>query len=275
LSFPKGTRDIWEPFQALSNGLHTYSLLFLGAFTGIVAVWIDKWVMWLGPSGEAAVGGLLNAPGYDSAMFVAYLSIIPSLGILVSTLETAFFDRYTHYFRSIQNHATLDCIIKNGNELSSLTISLIKNTMLFQAVICALILTSAPLIAPIFGLNYQQIGILRIGAIGALFQFLFLVCTSLLLYFERYASYAKLQILFLVTSAAGTAATLLLGSSTYGLGFLAASVLSSVPALFVLEKTMADLGYLTFVVGNAKTASYPRLGRKLWHSAFFLKRRAS
>jgi uncharacterized membrane protein len=57
---------------------------------------------------------------------------------------------------------------------------------------------------------------------------------------------------FLALNSIGTAVTILLGQQTYGYGYLVASAISGLAALFVLEKTMQDLAYLTFVVSNAK-----------------------
>ncbi len=91
LTFPQPLRQIVEPFITLISGMRHYWILALGALVATVAVWIDKWIMWASPIGERSQNGLWHAPTYDSAMFIAYLAIIPALALFVTTLETTFF----------------------------------------------------------------------------------------------------------------------------------------------------------------------------------------
>ena len=44
--------------------------------------------------------GLVHAPLYDSAMFIAYLAIIPALALFVTHVETSFFEKYRAYYDS-------------------------------------------------------------------------------------------------------------------------------------------------------------------------------
>ncbi len=55
----------------LFRGFATYGFLAVGALFGTAGVWIDKWVFWFSSEGESVTGGLIHAPLYDSAMFIA------------------------------------------------------------------------------------------------------------------------------------------------------------------------------------------------------------
>ena len=71
-----------RPFAALGDmldGFRTYSDLAAGALFATAGVWVDKWVFWVSPEGQKVDGGLIHAPLYDSAMFIASLVIIPAL----------------------------------------------------------------------------------------------------------------------------------------------------------------------------------------------------
>jgi uncharacterized membrane protein len=86
--------------------------------------------------------------------------------------------------------------------------------------------------------------------IGAAFQFLFITCSSLMLYFDRRVAFLALQTIFLVLNAALTYALLPLGPNYLGLGFLAASAGSGLIAYLVLVRTLYRLDYLTFIANN-------------------------
>ena len=88
------------------------------------------------------------------------------------------------------------------------------------------------------------------GLIGAVFQFLFVTCSALTLYFDRRMMFLALQTCFLVLNAVLTAATLPLGWNYLGLGFLVASTISAALAYLVLVATLYRLDFLTFIGNN-------------------------
>ena len=86
------------------------------ALTGLVynmAIWADKWVMWLSPNRVALGNGMVSYPDYDSAMFLAYLTIVPALATFVLDIETRFFDRYVRFYRDIQKHL-IGAVLQGG-----------------------------------------------------------------------------------------------------------------------------------------------------------------
>ncbi len=119
-----------------------------------------------------------------------------------------------------------------------------------QLVICALVALSAPTVVDLLDLQFRQVGTLRLGLIGAVFQFLFITCSSLTLYFDRRVVFFLLQMLFLVLNASLTFALIPLGATYLGLGFLAASAISGLVAYLALARTLYRLGYLTFIANN-------------------------
>jgi uncharacterized membrane protein len=250
VTFPQPMPKLLDAVHTLIAGLRHYCALALGAFLASVAIWIDKWIMWVGPVAERSQVGLPHAPTYDSAMFIAYLASIPALALFVTTLETTFFDKYRKYYGSIANHATLAQIRRNAGELEHETLHTITRIVLIQATLCTIVALAAPLIVTASGLHLQQTGILRLGAIGAIFQFLFLACSSLLLFFARHLQYLGLQALFLLLQAGLTMATIALGIEVYGLGYLMACLICGVLSFFALASTMRDIDFLTFIVGN-------------------------
>ena len=178
---------------------------------------MDKWVVWLSPFGVQIQNGLLHAPLYDSAMFVSYLVVIPAYAAFVVHLEVRFFRNYRLFYSSILEHATLAQIQAHGRRLRDETIASLSSITVPQLVICALVALSAPVVVDLLDMQYRQVGTLRLGVIGAAFQFLFITCSSLTLYFDRRMVFLVLQTIFLVLNSALTWALLPLGQNYLGL----------------------------------------------------------
>ena len=253
-TFPQPVMAIVPPLALLVAGLWQFRRLAAGGFVAAVALWADKWIVWAGPSGIVHELGLVHAPLYDSAMFTAYLAIIPALALFVTHVETSFFERYRSYYAAIRTHATLGQIEQKAAALEQATARTLTHITLVQAALCLIVVLGASSIVELSGLHYQQVGILRLGALGALFQFVFFSATSLLLFFERHAQFLWLQVMFLVLQVVMTALTVHLGPATYGLGNLVACVFSGLTALVVLEATMRKLTFITFF---SASRSYP------------------
>ncbi len=249
-TFPFAIHSLSAPIRALGRAFVVYWPIALGGLFGAVGVWIDKWVVWLSPFGTTIQNNLLHAPLYDSAMFVAYLVVVPAYAAFVAHLEVRFFRNYRLFYTSILEHATLAQIRANSRRLREETIASLSGITVPQLLICGLVALSAPAVIDALDMQYRQVGTLRLGLIGAVFQFLFVTCSSLTLYFDRRIVFLILQACFLVLNAALTWALLPLGQNYLGLGFLAAAAISAVLAYLALVRTLYRLDYLTFIANN-------------------------
>ena len=142
--------------RTLIEGISRYRQLALGALAGTAGVWIDKWVFWFSPVGESIGGGLVHAPLYDSAMFIASLTLIPSLSAFVIKLETDFFNGYQRYYGTIQEHGTIGQIEEARRELSTFTLDNLVLITVVQAGLCAVILLLAPAIVETLNLQFVR-----------------------------------------------------------------------------------------------------------------------
>jgi uncharacterized membrane protein len=248
-TFPFAVTTMATPIGALSRAIVSYWPIALGGLFGAIGAWIDKWVVWLSPFGVQIQNRLLHAPLYDSAMFISYLVVVPAYAAFVVHLEVRFFRNYRLFYSSILEHATLAQIQSHGKRLRDETIASLSAITVPQLLICALVALSAPLVVDALDMQYRQVGILRAGLIGAAFQFLFITCSSLMLYFDRQLMFLVMQAVFLVLNATLTWA--LLAEPAYlGLGFLAASAISALIAYLGLARTLYRLDYLTFIANN-------------------------
>ena len=249
-TFPQPARDPVAGIRTLIEGISRYRQLALGALAGTAGVWIDKWVFWFSPVGESIGGGLVHAPLYDSAMFIASLTLIPSLSAFVIKLETDFFNGYQRYYGTIQEHGTIGQIEEARRELSTFTLDNLVLITVVQAGLCAVILLLAPAIVETLNLQFRQIAILRYGALGAVFHFVLIGATSILVFFDRRMLYLALQTLFLVLNLGLTVITIRLGEDYFGVGYFLACLIVSCAAYYFATRTFAKLNYLTFIGNN-------------------------
>jgi uncharacterized membrane protein len=243
--------------RALLNSFRPYGYLAAGAFFGTAGVWIDKWVFWFSKEGESVAGGLVHAPLYDSAMFIASLVLIPALAQFVVKLETEFFEHYQSYYGTIQSHGTIEQIEANRLRLQGGALENLALITVTQLAVAAVLLLTAPAIVDILNLQFRQIAILRYGALGTVFLFIFIAATSLVVFFDRRRLYCALQIVFFTLNLSLTLVTASWGEDYYGVGFFAAAVISSVIAYVIAERTFEKLNYLTFIGNNPSVTGPP------------------
>jgi polysaccharide biosynthesis protein PelG len=112
------------------------------------------------------------------------------------------------------------------------------------------LILSAPVIASALNLQFRQIAILRFGALGAVFQFVFIAGTAILLFFDRRRLYLKLQMLFFFLSAGLTMLSIRLGEDFYGSGYFLACLIASLVAYMLATSTFKNLNFLTFIGNN-------------------------
>src|SRR5262252_2103843 len=149
VTFPQPVASVSTAILAFGAGMARHPALALAGLLGATAIWIDKWVMWIGPEGIRHELGLVHAPLYDSAIFAAYLTIIPALAQFVTHVETAFYARYRSYYSAIRDHGTLGQIEARAKSLKQATLASLGQITLIQTAICVVIVLGAPTIVQI------------------------------------------------------------------------------------------------------------------------------
>lgn len=220
------------------------------ALTGLlynVAIWIDKWIMWLAPERERLPSGFVHNGTYDTAMFLAYLSIVPSMAVFLLNLETRFYEKYLRFYREIEAHATYERIAENHKRLIEELAAGLRNLIVLQATITVLCVILAPRILDLLGVPFLQLGIFRFGILGAFFHVLLLCLTIVLSYFELRGKVLGITLFFLATNAIFTWYSLGHGFAYYGYGYFAASLLSFLIAALVTFRELGRIPYHTFI----------------------------
>jgi uncharacterized membrane protein len=259
-TFPGRLDRPFDSMKEIARSLSIYGDLALGATLGTAGVWVDKWVFWFSREGQSVDGGLIHAPLYDSAMFIASLVIIPALAQFVVKLETDFFERYQHYYGTIQSHGTIAQIEEARVRLAGFSLENLALITISQLALAAVLVLAAPAIVEVLNLQFRQISILRYGALGSVFLFVFIAATSMIVFFDRRRIYALLQGTFFLLNLTLSIVSVRLGEDYYGVGYFAATVIASALALVIADQTFTRLNYLTFI-GNNPSVTGPRRHR--------------
>ncbi|HEY9724778.1 MAG TPA: exopolysaccharide Pel transporter PelG [Oscillatoriaceae cyanobacterium] len=221
------------------------------AVTGLaynLGIWIDKILFWYNrDAGRQVLGALHVSPLYDNAMFLAYLTIVPALGMFLLRVETDFYDTYRAYFAAIAAHERLETLLHAKREMAR---TLWRNLVLVlkvQAPITAFAIFFAPEIVMGLHLNWLSLFVFRYGALGAMLHVLHLMVLILLLYLEYRMEAMFLALVFFVSNTAFTLLAFAGGMPDYGIGYCASCGLTLLVGLQLLANAFRDLEYHVFM----------------------------
>jgi len=239
--------DFFKPIDF--NFLHyfiEYPDLFLAGIIINLSVWADKFIFWFSPYGVNIKGLFHTFPIYDSAFFIAYLSIVPALSIFLVRVETSFYKKYRNFYHMVTGKASLYAIESAKDDIvqdlkRSMTI-LLK----IQGSITLVLITCSIKVMQIAKLQWAQLIIFKIGALSAFMLIFFQLMVIIMFYFEFRKEALFLTLLFLATNIIATLITLYLGFSSFGYGFFAAGFVSLFCGYFILDHKLDNLEYLTF-----------------------------
>jgi uncharacterized membrane protein len=227
-----------------------YRDLAVSGFIYNAGIWSDKWVMWFSDDRVAVSRFLVFNPIYDFPMFLASLSIIPALALMMIHNETGFLNQYNAYYKDIEGHRSYSWIAARGKLMTECILRDLKDIVLLQASLTLCILSLAPLLVEMFGGEFRQIAIFRLGTLAAFFQAIFIFVTIKLYYFDLRTLNLGLQTLFLICNVTFTYICSELGFAFYGYGYMVACLVASICSLFALEQVIKNINYITFVSNN-------------------------
>lgn len=227
-----------------------YWELAVGGLFYNAALWVDKWIMWFAPEAAVLDTKMRFYPDYDSAMFMAAMTILPALALFVFSVETNFFHHYRRFYGNILAHASLRRIRQFHSNIIESILEGGRNLAMMQGAICFITILLAPKLFDMLHMFYLQLGIFRLGALGTFFQALLLFSSIILQYFDCRKANMWIFIFYFATNTIFTLITLQLGFEFYGYGFFLASCLSFLVAAVVLFNHVKKLPYHAFITNN-------------------------
>lgn len=212
-----------------------------------LGIWIDKFIFWFSENGETITPGIRVYSDYDTPMFLAFLSIVPSMAFFLIQMETSFVLKYQAYYRSVRNRAGLGEIQEKKNEILKNISENLQKYALFQGLLSSVIIIFVYDIAETFHLNPYQMGVFRIGILGAFLQMGFMMILNILFYFDFQKEAFLITLAYFLLNALLTGVTLWIGLPAYGFGYATAGLGAVVLAVTVLNHKLKDLDYWTFM----------------------------
>ncbi len=240
MSHDFATRPFWRKYWELAVGGFFYN----------AALWIDKWIMWYAPEATELQSKMRFFPDYDSAMFLAAMSILPSIALFVFAIETNFFHHYRRFYGNILAHASLRRIRQFHSKIMDAILEGGRNLIVLQGVIAFLFILLAPQIFEKMNMFFIQLGIFRLGVLGSFFQVLVLFSTIILSYFDCRRATMWIYVFYFVANTLLTLVFMQQGYAFYGYGFFLASALTFLVAATVLFAHVRKLPYHAFITNN-------------------------
>ncbi len=255
--------QVWQVWQVSSDfglagavkmlgdeGRRSYALA-VGAVLGILGVWIDKWVFWFSPGGLESSAGFANFPDYDSAMFLAHISVIPSLAALMAFHDGDLRAAMLRFRSVLAGGRTLTAVRQAVVQVGTSVRSGLFMILLTQLAITSALILLAPVVAQSLGMRLDQYLTLRTGLAGAFMHVAFLASSGILLLCNRQWQFLWLQGLFFglnlmlslfFISWLGTSANAFLASSAICAGIAMSSAFAAVGQLDYLHQLAENDG---------------------------------
>lgn len=241
-----------RPFAFLAYFSSHWELALIGLVYNL-AIWIDKFIMWGAPESFALDNGLVTNPIYDSATFLAYLTVVPAMSRFVMDVETAFFEHYRNFYQEISDHAGFAKITRNLHAMRTLLLEKLRGLTVLQGGMAIAAVLVAPFVFETFRVNFMQMGVFRLAVLGAFFHMVLLFACIILSYFDLRRLVLLISLVFLVLNGVFTACSIGFGFQSYGYGYFLACLISAGVAGVLGSIAVGRLPYLAFVSVNKST----------------------
>ena len=261
--FPPGKVNLFIFFAAIDK----YKDLLLTGFLTSLGLFGHTMVFWFSDYGVQVSRGMVYCMKYDIASYFASLTIIPFMITFVVSLEVNFYQCYKRYFDTILYDGTYEDIKFENYTLKKTLfreIAHVFEVQFFLEIICIIFLGN---FLATTGFDREMLVIFRYLCMGYTFYVLAKTTIIILMYFDDRISALKVSALFAATSIGFSLITLAIGMDAYGLGFVAAAVVTAIYGLILLYRYVQHLEYHVFcsqpLFATADEGRFARLGGKL------------
>ena len=240
---PLAWRTTWEAARGFP-GLAVIGLV------AAAAPWADKWVMWFFPGAERLDSGLRDFPAYDSAMFIAYLIMVPGIAMFFVAIETDFFVHYRRYFDELLQGARLTRLEFLRRTIIATVLRAGLSLLVLEGLVAAVTILAGPALVQIGWMTEQQHPIFRFGVLGAMFHTQLLCLLVVLAYLDARCTQLVVVLVFLGLNSALPTLLLRFGDQWYGYGYFTATLASLFVAMVLTFIELHRLNYRVFVSNN-------------------------
>ncbi|MCK4906012.1 MAG: exopolysaccharide Pel transporter PelG [Spirochaetes bacterium] len=219
------------------------SIAVIGFFYSC-GIWIDKIIFWI-IRGERISGNFYAYPPYDISVYIAYLTIIPTLAHFIIKIETDFYMKYRKFYDSIIDKPVKE-IKKNKIEMAHSFKKSFAELFVFQILITAAAYYFAGDVLRIFGAPESFIPVFRNLAIAACFHVMFLFTMIFMMYFDLRRTTTWIVILFFFLNVGLTIYSSTLDKKYLGMGYALSLAIPMFIGLVFMLIRLKNLEYTIF-----------------------------
>jgi len=222
-------------------------LIIIGAFYNL-GIWIDKMIFWFSAPTSEHVNSFLYASSiYDTATYLAYVTVLPSATYFLVKIETDFYDNFRSFFHAISNRETFKVIeIRKKNIAKSVRESLIGLLKIQGCITLLCLFYSEELVSMLHISSYSAM-VLEKALVAVFLQMIVLTLIIFMMYFDIKGDLIVVTTLFLVSNALFTALSIYLGPKFHGYGYLFSNLLTLLVALAYINRHLQKMEYRTFM----------------------------
>ena len=214
-----------------------------------LGVWADKLMFWFTPQTSMHVIVPLRAsPIYDLPVFLAYLCVIPGMGVFLVKFETDFVEWYDKFFGAVRSGGTLHDIARFHDGMQDTVREGIYQIIKVQAITLLALYTFVNALFHAIGISDLYIPLFLIQAVAASFQVLLLAVLNVFFYLDRRREVVFITALLTVLNVVLTRVSMALGPVYFGYGFAMALLLTLVVGLMLVQRLFRRLEYQTFML---------------------------
>lgn len=235
-------------FDFLNPDKVFYSLVAISVFYNL-GVWADKIVFWFNPiTSISVVGPLRSSLIYDPPIFLAYLSIIPGMGVFLLRMEADFVDQCQAFYEAIRQGKSLKAIRQHKTMMiESIRLSFFE-IFKVQMLTAIVLIFMAKEVLNLFNIseNFEMLFAVDIVAVGI--QVMLLGIFNVFFYLDKRFIILGLTLFFAVSNFLLSWLSLFLEPAFYGFGFAGAVLITTLIGFVLLNKTLYQLEYQTFML---------------------------
>ncbi|WP_138494562.1 exopolysaccharide Pel transporter PelG [Paenibacillus pinistramenti] len=252
-------RDSKLYFSFISYFRKYPSLMGIGTFL-YAGVYIHSFVYWFGPYHNLIAGRYLVSPFYDTPVFYAYISVIPSLIVFTVAVETNFYDKFRSYYDLIRQRGTWEEISAARSEMQRSLVKELTFLMEIQLMFTILALALGIKLLPLIGFSMEQLDVYIVLLLGYYMFIITFVILLLLLYYDDRKGVIMISGIFVLLNLAFSALSMRM--DYHGYGMLIASFAVLVLALTRMVRYVRNIDYHTFCA-QPLTPPAPKRSRKM------------
>ncbi|WP_214630864.1 exopolysaccharide Pel transporter PelG [Paenibacillus agaridevorans] len=251
--FPRADKAYY--FEFLHYFKRYATLFFSGCFV-YSGVYLHNFVYWLSPDSSIVADQYRTMPFYDTPVFYAFLSVIPTLVTFVVSVETSFYEKFRLYYLNIMNGGTIQDVMTAKKMMQKTLTKEISFLMEIQLLFTIVSIALGLKLLPKIGFTMAQLDLFIILALAYFLFIIFFVLMHILMYFDDRKGVFVISLLFVILNICFTYGTMRLEYD--GLGMFIASFIALGLVIMRLLYVLRNIDYFTFCSQPINQHEMPR-----------------